>query len=359
MHYDLETWLRPVWRGKEAHFETATVVGESGEIHLAFKPTGKVTVQNYALEKTFVEGVDFQINGKTLRRIASGSLPYFKSEEFYLPEQLQYDIRAVKGACPEFDEERPFLFFGEADLVTRNQIAVSYAHDGVWSGKIPADKSGKFPKLLQKLENGERVKITFYGDSITVGGNASGSKFGGNVSPHTDIFPVMIAKYLENRYGISVDYVNTAVGGWDSAVGLKNFDERVLDRQADLLILGFGMNDIWNTPQIYEENMQEMIRRFYAKNPTAELLVISSMLPNVESNWGVEKTSVFEFEKILLALEEKSPFAVADLTQIHSDLLATGKRYRDMTGNNINHPNDYLIRVYAQVILKTLIGKDE
>ena len=59
------------------------------------------------------------------------------------------------------------------------------------------------------------------------------------------------------------------------------------------------------------------------------------------------------------ALEEKYPLAVADLTQIHSDLLATGKQYRDMTGNNINHPNDYLIRVYAQVLLKTLIGKDE
>jgi hypothetical protein len=79
----------------------------------------------------------------------------------------------------------------------------------------------------------------------------------------------------------------------------------------------------------------------------------------VESSWGNELTSVFEFEKILLSLEEKYPLAVADLTQMHADLLLAGKRYRDMTGNNINHPNDYLIRVYAQVILKTLIGKDE
>ena len=35
---------------------------------------------------------------------------------------------------------------------------------------------------------------------------------------------------------------------------------------------------------------------------------------------------------------------------------AAEKRYRDMTGNNINHPNDFIARVYAQVILKRLLG---
>ena len=70
--------------------------------------------------------------------------------------------------------------------------------------------------------------------------------------------------------------------------------------------------------------------------------------------------TVFKKDKMVcISLEEKYPLAVADLTQMHADLLLAGKRYRDMTGNNINHPNDYLIRVYAQVILKTLIGKDE
>ena len=83
------------------------------------------------------------------------------------------------------------------------------------------------------------------------------------------------------------------------------------------------------------------------------------MFPNVETNWFNEKICVSVFEKMLLGLEEKYPFtAVANLTQLHRDILATGKRYRDMTGNNINHPNDFIARAYAQVILKTLVGKD-
>ena len=29
-----------------------------------------------------------------------------------------------------------------------------------------------------------------------------------------------------------------------------------------------------------------------------------------------------------------------------------------MTGNNVNHPNDFIIRVYAQAVLTALLGND-
>ena len=34
------------------------------------------------------------------------------------------------------------------------------------------------------------------------------------------------------------------------------------------------------------------------------------------------------------------------------------KKFIDVTGNNINHPNDYLSRVYAVTLLQTLAGYD-
>ena len=40
--------------------------------------------------------------------------------------------------------------------------------------------------------------------------------------------------------------------------------------------------------------------------------------------------------------------AVMDVTSVHAALLER-KSYRDMTGNNVNHPNDFLSRIYAQV----------
>ena len=50
----------------------------------------------------------------------------------------------------------------------------------------------------------------------------------------------------------------------------------------------------------------------------------------------------------------KQGIALADVRSIHKRLLEK-KRFIDMTGNNVNHPNDFLIRVYAQYLLKNLI----
>ena len=41
------------------------------------------------------------------------------------------------------------------------------------------------------------------------------------------------------------------------------------------------------------------------------------------------------------------------MTDMHSALLEK-KRFFDMTGNNVNHPNDFLTSVYAQTILRIL-----
>lgn len=357
--YDLDTYLLPVWSGNKVYYESATFVGEEGEVTLLHEPTGGVEVYDSMLQKTYVEGVDYIVRGRKLRRIKGGILPFFAMEEYYLPEKCVHPILATKGVCSEYNEARPFLVFGEADTMTKRQIAVTYTHKEAWKGTVPADKSGRFPRLLKKLQTGESVKITFYGDSITTGCNSSGMPQGGNVPPYADCFPVMVKKHLEKQYGVNVDYVNTAVGGWTTAQGLENFSERVLDRNVDLLVLGFGMNDIWGKPQEYAERMEKMIELFFEKNPDGELLLLSSMFPNVETNWATETTSMREFEKILLTFEEKYPsVSVADITQMQADLLASGKRYRDTTGNNVNHPNDFLARIYAQVILKTLIGKN-
>jgi hypothetical protein len=46
--------------------------------------------------------------------------------------------------------------------------------------------------------------------------------------------------------------------------------------------------------------------------------------------------------------------ALADVTSMWTDLLAR-KGVHDLTGNGINHPNDFGHRVYAQVILGLMI----
>ena len=96
------------------------------------------------------------------------------------------------------------------------------------------------------------------------------------------------------------------------------------------------------------------------RNSRCEAVLLGTTLPNPASTWTnnqpIYANALHELEKELTGV------AVADMTEIHRDLLKK-KRYRDMTGNNINHPNDFLIRayaqiirIYAQVLLQTIAG---
>ena len=48
--------------------------------------------------------------------------------------------------------------------------------------------------------------------------------------------------------------------------------------------------------------------------------------------------------------------ALADMTSIWTEIVAR-KKYLDLTGNGLNHPNDFGHRLYAGVILATIGGK--
>ena len=45
------------------------------------------------------------------------------------------------------------------------------------------------------------------------------------------------------------------------------------------------------------------------------------------------------------------------MTAVWADLLAR-KSWHDLTGNGVNHPNDFGHRLYAQVILALLVAPD-
>ena len=49
--------------------------------------------------------------------------------------------------------------------------------------------------------------------------------------------------------------------------------------------------------------------------------------------------------------------ATAGIFRFHTYMLE-GKNYIDFSGNGINHPNDYMIRLYAQQLLSTVVDFD-
>lgn len=356
--FDLDTWLKPFWDTREVYNETVLFVGEEDEAPLLYRPAHILSVRNYGLDVVYEEGKDYAVteDGK-IKRLKNSEIPYFEVDEYYRdePDSVPIAVFGNPGGY-NFPDQR-YIKYGEGDTFTSRQIAVTYEHDSPWQGSVPAGKAERFRPFLEKLEKGEQTTVVFYGDSITVGCNASGTSYGGNIPPHTPSYPDLVVSFLEEKYGGKIECVNTAVGGQKTEWGLENVEERVNRYSPDLVVLAFGMNDSDLTIAKYERLIAETADKIREASPDCCIVAVATTVPNNETDWfyGNQK----EYVKGLNDLEAKEGYeflAVADMTTMHLDLLNAGKRFRDMTGNNINHPNDFLVRAYAQVILKTILG---
>ncbi|WP_353195541.1 SGNH/GDSL hydrolase family protein, partial [Parapedobacter defluvii] len=189
----------------------------------------------------------------------------------------------------------------------------------------------------------------FYGNSIETGANSSGVQ---HVPPFMPNWTELFIYRLRQHFGGKISYSNQAVGGKTAAWGVEEVDSRVSAQHPDLVVIGFGMNDgtFKVAPEEFVGQIKAIMDHVSRDNPTCEFIVITPMLANPTA---IQHQVQLAYRNPLLALSKRG-VAVADMTYWHQWLL-THKAYQDMTGNNINHPNDYLARWYAQVLIALLI----
>lgn len=137
-------------------------------------------------------------------------------------------------------------------------------------------------KTLDKLKDNKPTKIVCYGDSITYG-------YVGNGEPDYDIHSNQVdnpyPKELENiirkdSINNNISIVNSGRGGWQSDEGVSGLNQYVLSYNPDLVIIMFGVNDIYEglygdqiTMDQYKSNLTSMIKTLVDKN--IEVLLLS------------------------------------------------------------------------------------
>lgn len=363
--YNLNTYLKPYWEGNIVYNETVLFLGKDDEAPLLYEIDEIIAISSYDLQIIYEENVDYIISDSKIKLTENTTIPFFTESEYY-PETSQMS---------SLREDKVFLLYGERDTFTSRQIAVTYTHKGNWQGSIPQSQSIKYKKTISKLENKKDCSILFYGDSITTGANSSG-KVG--VMPNAETYPEMVVSYLKQKFEYDIinkleapqssndtaestskiNYANTAVGGKGTNWAIEEVENRVIAYNPDLVIVAFGMNDkTWTASQFYSR-MSVLIDEIRSSLPNAEIMLVSTSIPNVESAAAASGTPFYKaqdkFEAELVRIAEESDvIGVAKVTSLNLELLKY-KRFRDMTANNINHPNDFLARAYSQVIIKNL-----
>ena len=339
---DLKQILKPVWKGGEVIAESAMYLEGNEEVKLMFPPKEIRAVRDFtgALLRA---GADYEQTEEGIRFLPAGNAPRLSREKMF-PKDAESDFFALK--------EGGKIFFTEGGFFHRHQVFVDYAHEPS-AAYEPETVKGELSATKKLLEEG-KLNLLFYGDSITCGANASAEIY---AIPFQNAYPKLVLEGLAARYPYAqISYANTAEGGQTSEWGLKNVQERLIDRAPDLLVLAFGMNDADLTVAKYKRMISEMIDKIHAAIPDCAVVAVATSVPNNETEWFYGNQKEYVAGLKALEREEKYDFvAVADMTAMHLDLLKA-KRFRDMTGNNVNHPNDFLARVYAQVVLQTVAG---
>ena len=344
--YERSAYVSYYWEGNvtenESVFPLESREGICPDIPLMYPADEILEVRSSDLATLYTEGKDYTLVNGRLRILKDGCIPTVAHKDFFIAE------KPAEG--PAFlCRFGGYIFFAEGAEMHNRQIAVTYRHSAAWQGFVPAAQGAELPKTLAKLEAGEKLKVLVYGDSISTGANSSGRV---GAEPYAEPWYDMLCGTLRERYNCEVELTNTAVGGTATRWGLENVEELAAAHTPDLAILGFGMNDGSGrvSVEFYIERMKKIMDAIRAKNPDTEFILISTMMPHaiVDRFLGNQEA----YLPALLGLVETG-CVVANVTDAHKTLLCR-KRYYDMSGNNVNHPNDFLARLYAQVLLRTL-----
>lgn len=347
--FGYEEMAQPLWQSSTMYNECITFQeNEEGNItaKLLFKPIQVISVRDNSLGIELKEGVHFKFDEndpQTLIWLEGDEnfvIPYFKKGDLTSPHKDNCGTSGMNGIIGT-------AMYCVGEWLYSKQLAITYTYDPS-ENKIPhAEFAGSLlPKTLEKLKNGQTVKMSIYGDSIFTGCESSATY---NREPNVPTFFDLLKNRLEALYpGCTVELSNHSVGGWQAKNGVENV-QKVVDEKPDIVILGFGMNDAHVGGVVEAQSITAMMDAISAGNPDCEYIVVSTFHANNTIGWDLmQKTHGTAFKKL-----EKTGVAAMDMYKLHSYLLAR-KYYQDTTGNNINHPNDWLARMYTMQLLTML-----
>uniref|UniRef100_S0DDI7 SGNH hydrolase-type esterase domain-containing protein n=1 Tax=termite gut metagenome TaxID=433724 RepID=S0DDI7_9ZZZZ len=321
-------------------------------------------VRSATLQTLYSEGTDYFLRDGKLVIPEGSSLPVTTNREFY-PDH-------VEPGKSFWKKGGGYILFSEGNTLHKRQYVVTYEHQDKWTEPVPEGKLNQLPALMRKLRANTPVKILFYGDSITCGYNSSGVT---GIEPFLPGWPDLVIEGMRRTWP-AVDFtsVNTAVGGKSSNWGVAEAKARAADHKPDLAVLAFGMNDGTGkvAPDTFRDNISKIMNMIQTQNPVCEFILLSTSVPcketllikdrqrqNGESPTAMDARSFYGTQEALLpALESLtgSGVVLADMTTLHRNILKH-KRFRDLSGNNVNHPNDFFARIHAQLLLRTLEEK--
>ncbi|KLU05270.1 hypothetical protein RISK_002761 [Rhodopirellula islandica] len=343
--------LQPFWKADVIERESVLFIRDpaTGEARASvlFPIQKIISVQDSTGAITYEPGVDFD-HASGSREI---SVPSTSRIETKSAADLRRPDNSQNYKLTHRDGNGEILFGGKLEYHSmQSWITYSKAADD-WPVAMPAFDPSALPLTIGKLQNRQAVSVVLLGDSISTGCNASAW---GGAAPFQPAYQDLLKQHLESHYKTTIELTNLSVGGTSTPWGVLQIPT-VVESKPDLILLAFGMNDsAGRSPADYGESISQMISTARETLPDVEFILVATMLGN--RDWTTLNHDVFPKYRDQLASLCEPGIALADMTSVWQEFLLR-KKDHDLTGNGVNHPNDFGHRVYAQVLSALLVDE--
>ena len=336
-------------------FGESCMFAETNTARLMFPAENVWRVYCSALDTEYLEGRDWihPAGSDVLIRPKGSNIPMLDETVLYpADENCRYyphsAANAVRGGINGCN-----IRFDAGNFFARMQMEIDYqASELNFQFRLcPQDERLLRFKALMHTP-GSHCRISWLGDSISEGYNASGYL---KKPPFQPPFAELVVDTLRKQQQLLVDFHNYSLNGATSSYPLKH-PAMFLEDKPDLLVIAFGMNDLAEPGgvKLYLNNIAEIIRLNRKVSPMTEYLLVAPMSGNPQWSFTPpEQTQCFA--AALRQFVRKCPHdtALVDLTGLWCAFLER-KSFFDLTGNGVNHPNDYGHRILARGILNML-----
>lgn len=344
--------------------------GGVNDVTLLFPVAKILEIRSNDLQTVYTEGEDYEIVNGKIHLTENSAMQAMPRSEFFYDDDAAADFLynenagADKGKKPNTDKMALYPY----------RYAATYIRTESYNGYVPTAKGNNLEYYAEKVSKGEALQLMYVGDSIGTGAGGSGS---------FDLLADLLAKGIALRSGGKAVMHNASVGGINAQqygyILNEEFErineifrdgaKRAMDTikryasTTDVVFISLGANDCAGSvaASAFSIYICNIIDYFRDANPDVGIVLVSSMDISSKVRKSEEKGGanlngydIGKYADELLALEsEYDNLISADIFRLQKSLLER-KLWEDLIADNLNHPCDYMQRIYVQGILAAL-----
>lgn len=203
----------------------------------------------------------------------------------------------------------------------------------------------RIANVIRKAMRGEQIKVVYFGGSITnTSGGSSVAPFANSIT-ETGGYVEWITRWFKKHFGEnSIDAFNAGIGSTDTPLAIHRMVEDVLEKEPDLVINEWSMNDSAGSAFAYKQGTYEAVVKRLLENDIAVLLYgFAGSSGNTSEE--VHKP-VADYYSVPFVSEKSAFYHLSNFSKFTNDDVHPNMVGHALTGINMTY---FLQKVYEEI----------